>query len=379
MAKILYSATDPNGQTVEGFVDAVSVAQARDLLAARSLCDIRVHQEVAMAEDPAKFDGLSDHDVQRLAAFKLRVMRKPGLMTVLREVASRLQLALVADLALITAAVVMQRWGWASLLLVLALLPFGLAAWRYRRVQHYQQLLEAFAVGHWSRVEHLAQKVRSGAAVPQMLDFDLDVRVATGQVRRGQPLEDALASLSGWADKLGAHHPGLLDCRLASVHAAAEDRRGFVQRMRAACEASGQEPARVMDLALAEARFGDDLRARQLLHGLDASLLPEHASGFVHWAHGVLALRAADDVALKHLNAAVADFLALADQHASVWTALAFCACDQAMALRLAGRTPEARKTLSKVWPVLLAHADKPLIHVLKQEILAPAAATSQD
>ena len=64
-------------------------------------------------------------------------------------------------------------------------------------------------------------------------------------------------------------------------------------------------------------------------------------------------------------NAAVADFLRLGENPA-VWTALAFCACDHAVALNMAGQSARARRQIADVWPVLKAHAPRPLLRMLE-------------
>jgi hypothetical protein len=229
-------------------------------------------------------------------------------------------------------------------------------------------LLKAYSLGRWAQVEALIDKLGSARKRSLQLDFDLDVRRACIRARQGQ-LAEALGGLESWRSRL-AEQRGLYEGRVAAVCASAEDRPGFLRLMGEAHAASGGEPARALDCALAQARFGDVQQAEDMLASVDNALLPPHAKGFVLWTRGVLALRKGESESEPLLAQATAEFLARGDQPA-VWTSLAFCACDHAIALHRLGRRDQARLTLNSVLPILRAHADKPLMEMLNNEVLA--------
>lgn len=369
MGHLLYSAKDSRGEAVQGFVEAKSALEARQQLAARGLADIVLHQEATIATEAGEVAGLGQAQLRELARIRIALMQRPGLWPVLLEVARANRWWILADVAIIAGGLWSDSGWLVATGAFLALLPFGVSLWSYRHSGRYTALLRSFALGKWDHVEQLASKLRPVSAKVAQMDFELDVRLAGIQARKGD-LAGALARLEGWRPKL-AGTPGLYESRVAVVYAAGEDRVGFVQLMDQAHELSGREPARALDLALAHARFGDAAAAAGLLQGVDAKLLPPHALGFVAWVDGLVRLRLGQPEALARLGEATAAFLALAGQPAA-WTALAFCTCDHAVALAMAGRKGEARAELAHVWPIVKAHADRPLLRMLEADGLLP-------
>jgi hypothetical protein len=367
--RILYSATGADGKTVDGFVEAAGMAEARGQLQAQGLREVRFHQEAMLATDEAELRGLSPKETARLAALMVRIRGNPGTATILIETARANRTWLVVDALLIAALLWFGRVWTALLVAVIGLLPFAFALHGARRVNLYNDLLKANAIGDWDRSAEITDALRPAAQGNVQLALDLDIRAAAARARQGEPLATVLPSLDAWREKL-AGQPGLFASRIAAVHAAAGDRPGFVAAMRAAHDASNADPSRAMDLALAEARFGDADAARARLGAIDTSLLPVHAESFLHWTRGAIAQRQGEPHALPELTLAVAGFLKLSEKQPAAWTALAFCAADQALALQAAGRVAEARRTLQQVWPILKAHADAPLQQVLQREVL---------
>lgn len=370
MAHLLYSAKDGEGRPVEGFVEAATTADARRELQARGLGGIVLHQEATMGTDAGDLAGLDPAQARELARIRIASMQRPGVLPLLGEVARNNRGWIAFDAALFAwGAYVGSRWLLASSAALLVL-PFAIALWQYRHGGRYLALIKSFSVGEWDRVRELAAKLRTVSASRPTMDFDLDVRLACIAARH-DGLAPAVAALAPWQAKL-AGSPGMYEGRIASVHAAAGDRDGYVRLMQASYEYAPSEPSRVLDLALAHARFGSAERAGELMQGLDASLLPPHGRGFVHWVDGLVRLRTGGAGGLEELGRGVAEFLKLSGQPA-VWTSLAFCACDHAVALALAGHREAARAELAQVWPMVRAHADKPLLRMLQADGLAPS------
>ena len=369
MAKILYSATGADGRSVDGFVEAAGMAEARAQLQAKGLREVRFHQEAVAATDDAALRGLSERQVAQLAAQMVRIRANPSTATVLAETARANRTWLLIDVVLLAALLWGARYGMAAVIALIGLLPFGLALFNARALGRYNALLKSDAVGTWQRSAELIAALRPAAKGNPQLALELDIRAAGARVRQGEPLAAVLPELQPWREKL-AGQPGLYDSRIAALHAAAGDRAGFVAAMRPAHEASNRDPSRAMDLALAEARFGDADAAQALLDGIDTGLLPVHAEPFLRWTRGAIAQRRGAPEALPELTGAVTGFLQLSEKQPAAWLALAFAAADQALALQAAGRADEARRTLKQVWPILQAHADAPLLQILQREVL---------
>ncbi|NUZ07757.1 hypothetical protein [Piscinibacter koreensis] len=368
MGKLLYRASAADGSERSGIVRARSSAEARSELQGKGLGNVVFHNELLadIEEAPA---SASAREAEALARFKIRLMEKPGTATVLGEVARRLRWLIAACIATALAAWWLGSWTLLALSIGALVLPFAAVHVGAARARRYQAMLRAFALGDAETVRRQAARIRRGADDNLQLQFELDVRLARLDAPDGK-LQEALAALEPWRDRL-ADSPGLFDALVGTVHLAGGDRAGFVDATSRASAASGAEPGRVVDHALANARFGDVDEAARLAASVDASLLPPYARGFVAWTDGLIRARRGAPGAVDVLAQATNAFAVLST-HPAAWTSLAFCACDHALALNRAGRLGEARGVVAGVWPVLSAHADAPLLRELARQNLVP-------
>ncbi|MEZ0208512.1 hypothetical protein [Ideonella sp.] len=356
----------------QGFVEAVSDRHASDWVDIDGPAEIVFGQDLPVDPAPvaaktgaAGLDPATKADLVRLG---LRWRERPGLVPVLQVAAKRSWPVWVPAAGLAGYGLWSDRPWLPALAIALAALPFAQAAWRHRRADRYQQLLKADALGRWSEMVGLAGQLRASGRFTSQLDFDLEVRVATLRARQGD-LDGALEDLAPWRSQQ-SERAGSYEARVAGVHAAAGNRTGFVRLMGKAQAASGDEASRVLDHALAQARFGELAEAEALMARVDAApVLPPQSEGKVLWTQGLIAMRRGSADAIHVLNQALAEFLRQSEQPA-VWTALALCACDQAIALNAAGDRASARSILKRVAPVLRAQADRPLMALLKRDKL---------
>ncbi len=370
MPKLLYSATAADGQRLEGYVDADSLAAAREQLLGRGLRDVVLHEDLSIARsNAAELRGLSEKHLQALARLRLKVMQAPGLRPLIAEVVRRHWFWMLVDAALIGYGWYSGSFWWVAAGGIGLALPFALTVWGFRHTDRYLRMIEAYSVGRWDEASALIEQLRSVSADKPVMAFDLDIRVGCLLARQGQ-LEQALRTLEPWRARLVEQH-GMFENRIASVYHAAGDEAGFVRLMEEALAAAPAEPSRQLDTALAHARFGDVERATALLGALDASLLPPHGDGFVHWAHGLCQRRRGEAQAVQTLSQAVGAFLAWHQQPA-VWTALAMATADHALALAAAARHQEARRGLDHVSSIVRAHAQKPMLRQLHAAGLLP-------
>lgn len=372
MAQILYRAKDDRGQAATGVIEADGVAQARELLQAKGLHDVVFQQEAAFGIDVQAIAASTGTDVQRIAEAAVRFIERPGYATLFGEVWRNSKLPTLGFGAFAAFSLWKGSPLWAVGALAIAALPYAMAWWSFRRAQGYEQFLRAHSLGQWDALPALADRLRDLPQTTDPLRFELDLRCAYARIKQGSPLETELARLEadGWPQRLAAQ-PGAYDAQVAVLHAAAGQPQGLIEGMRAAVQASQNEPARAMDLALSLARCGDVDEAQRVIEGVDISLLPPYASGFVAWTKGLIAMRQGEATGLALLGEAVRDLLTLAPRHPASWISLALCTADHARLLRDAGRIDEARQSVASVWPILRVHAPADVLDAVKD--LAPA------
>lgn len=362
MPKILYKARNAQGQAVTGFVDAPTAAQAVAQLKASGLADVELHESPGMAER----HGERSVDDARQAAFLLRVREKPGVATLLGEVARRSRGTVALDVALILAGLGFHLPWLAVAGAAALLLTFGLPIWRHRYTRWYREFLRAMAYGQWHEARDRFERFRRGrhaANIESQMPF-YDARL---RVHEGEPLATVLARLE---PSRAAFTPSQFNARIASVHLAARDYDGYVACMRAAAEAAPDDPSRQVDHALANARLGDLELARQVLARIDMAALEVHGRPFVHWARGLVELRNDRPGARESLQQGVDGLLEIASPAAL--GSLALCSGACAIAMQRAGDAAAAKAMVARVWPLLQVHADPRLRAEIEREIGTP-------
>ena len=366
MPKILYKAMNADGAEVTGYVDAPTAQDAVAQLKASGLANIELHESPGNAATRTDRVVKNDSQAARLAAFELKVRARPGLRTLLTEVARRARWFILAAAALVVAGLASDG-AWPILLggVVLAI-TFGLPVWSHRYSRYFNRMLQALALGEWDEarrmLDRFARRKHSAAATTQLPFYDAQIRV-----RQGEPLEQALARLEAVRPKMP---PGQFPARAASLHSAVKDYDGFIACMREAWEGTPDDPSRRVDYALAHARLGDLMQAEELLAGVDMEALQMHGRPFVWWARGLVELRNDKPYAQATLMRGVEGFLQIASP--AGWTSLALCSGACALAMVRNGDRAGARTMLKRVWPVLKVHADTRLRAEIETEIGLP-------
>ncbi|HTD29798.1 MAG TPA: hypothetical protein VK660_10455 [Xanthomonadaceae bacterium] len=369
MSRILYRAKSAQGTDVADYVEASSASEAREKLVAAGMREISLLQSpdiAAMSNAPLL--GMTS---QQQALLRAELMEKPGLATALRGMIRINSSILLLAVALLAFAAWRQDLPLIVVATIMLLLPFGLFFWKRRHANRYQSLMKAYARGQWDEVRRLASLLRD-VTHNKLLPWDLDVRLACIEARQGR-LDTAVAGLDRWRSEL-APAGGMFTARLASVYSAAGDYETYLKLMEEAAALGKQDPSRMVDVALANAKFGNAARAEDILRHLDARLLTPLAPKFVALVQGLLCLRAGQpDKALPLLQTATAGFLESSLKSPAAWVALAICSGYYALALARTGEKQAAQGVIVDVMPILLVHGEKPLLDMLQRDVLEPA------
>jgi hypothetical protein len=366
MPQILYKATNGDGAAVTGYVDASTAQEAVARLKASGLVDIELHESPADAATRTHRPAMNRAQAARMAAFELKVRARPGLKTLLIEVARRARWFILGAVALIVAGLA-SGLAWPAVLgAAVIAATFGLPAWSHRYSRYFQRLQQALALGEWNEarrmLDRFARKKHPGTIAMQIQFYDAQIRV-----RQGEPLEGVLAGLEAVRPTLPL---GQFPARTALLYSAVKDYDGFIACMREAWEATPDDPSRRVDYALAHARLGDLVQAQDLLSGIDMEALQVHGRPFVWWARGLVELRNDKPSAEATLMRGVEGFLQIASP--AGWTSLALCSGACALAMVRNGDPAGAKTMIGRVWPILKVHADTRLRGEVETEIGVP-------
>lgn len=353
MPRMPYRAIDSTGQPIEDVVDADTAQDALSALRERGLTQIELQQDAAttVMPDGEAFRGTDPAEITRI---ERAMQRDAGLWAVWRQVLRGARWWLGFALLLLGYGLFASNGFLTILGAAMLVLPFMLSGLSYRHAARYEAFLRAFAFGRREEMQRLSALLVQAIKDPGMR-FDLAMRRAEF-IAREQGIASALAQVEPFRQAMEQRSPALFPARVATLHLAAGDPSGFVRQMREAWELSGQEAGRAMDAALAEARCGDAARAHELLGSIDETELAPMSRIFRDWIVGLLSERDNAD-GRAALSRAVEGFTAHARMPA-VWSALAACTCDYALALARHGDLAHGDALTRAVWPVAGVHLD---------------------
>lgn len=364
MKKIIYSAKDSAGNAKHGFVEAQSNKEALAQLTGAGLSNIVLHDDAFMAFERDELANADKAELERIARFEVSVRNKG---TYLQDFILE---ALRVNKYVVILGVLIAGWGIydnnLSAITIGALIALSIPAislWNYRTVSAYDKVLRTSSTGDWEDALKNIKFLRPKLTKPEMA-FDLDVREACINTFT-QPLPEILQSLEKWHVHFDKVSPGLYESRIAVVYHAAGDYRGFLEKMREGYMKS-ESPTMIVDLALAEARFGDPDKADLLLAKVVDEELPPHGIPFVSWAKGFVLKRRHDPAAVQYLGSAVS---AMSDfsGNPAIWTSLALCTGSYAAALIDNNEVEKANVLVNNVWKILKLHGDGPLLNELSE------------
>lgn len=369
MARILYEARNPAGEVKRDYIEAATLAEARERLLAQGWSAPRFFDDpgvAALREDRAQLPAA---EAAQQAEFELRIRERPTYSTFIRELLQRQRWLLLVDAGLF----MWGMWSGDALLWGAALLFFAGAVlwplWQFRHAQRYNDMLRAFALGEWSRTLSLLEQLENGAGKALLMRSDFAFRAAYIRIRSGQTsLARETEALQSLHAELEAASPGMFDARYASLCAAANDAAGVVAAMKRARLLNPTDSSRLVDLANSEARFGSVDEAELILKKAEDSVLQDMARPFIAWTRGLIALRRNQPAAEEQLAEAMRGFMVYAGNPA-VLGAVGLCGGAYAIALARNGRSKQARDVVRQVSPVLKAHGDHALMTLLRFEM----------
>ena len=372
MPHFLYQAVAADGSPASGAMEADNAQAAHGKLVMAGYRQIQILSNRTTAALQDDLDAMSPGERQETARARVRFMtaaQGSGGTTVMVEVARRSWIYLLCFGALAAQALAsdhpLRAWVFLSALAAPFLVSFRAGG----PLRDYRQLQLAMAHGDWAQAQSLIARMRRHPANSTQLAMDLDVREAQIRARAGEPIATVIESLSAWRDRL-ADQPGTFDSRLVGIYLAARDYPGYRAAARASYEAAPEDATRAIELATAEARFGDLAETRRLLDGLNPALVTPLAVNYVNWCRGMIALREGDPAGAEApLRAASTSLQAVAKKLPVAETTLALVNAHLPLALARSGQGDEARQRITPFWPQLDLFADAGLRADLEREV----------
>lgn len=371
MGCYLYEGRDESGRQVTGRIEAES-----PLAAIKRLESKGVKSPSLLSQDsplrhtpPGQSAATIQAQAQQAIKFhKARTVTQERLLSLRQTARSHwIYLCLISGLAVWNA--LRGRVHLLSIYPLLFAIPFVISWWRRRHLDHYRQLQTAMCYCQWSKARSLIGQLRKQEDLGASLQWDMDVREAQIRIREGQDVDKVIASLEPWRARL-AQSPGAFEGRLLSIWSAAHDYRRFIESAKHYHQLQPQNPSSALELALAEARFGDKKEAKRMLAAVDAKGLTAAGLKFLDWVQGLIALREGNlKAAEASLLCAKTAFKTASEKKPTTLSAYALSSAAYGLTLARQDRIDEARKTLREVMLLLQVCGDLPLMQQIHDEI----------
>ncbi len=230
----------------------------------------------------------------------------------------------------------------------------------------YDALQACLALGEWASCRECIYVLRDNVD-DEALVLDLAVKETQLTVIEGD-FSSGVKSFKKLKKKILTLGPGVYESRKALLHYLANDAPGYLKGLRSAADASDNNPIMLLDLALAEARFGSKEASKQILNGIDTDELPPLGETFSRICRGMIALPSDLPSAQKELGLALMALITNS-YNPAVWSILAMCAGWYALACRESGNMEDAEAIVRSVWRILSMDPEKTLIDKIKSEI----------
>lgn len=361
MKSYFYTATDPSGVQVKDQVSAATSTAALATLVANGLSNIRFVSTEAGAQEP---NGLSRGGLAQIATFQRLINTRPSVLAWLKAMLWSRRYFMGVGLLTAIAGLVVAGWLWVAIGLFLACAMPLWDVWKYRGVTRYERLLRAYARGdHKTVVRHADWLTRNVADEKVVLDAAMRKACV---LAKHESLFVALESLEDWSLLPKDERPVNFDSRIATVYYFGGDDAQYLKSTQEAYFQDSDSAIATLDLAIAEARCGDEKKAEMLMKGLSTQGLPAYGLPFVDWTNGLIKQRRNDPTAQQEFGKAVSGFFSYGE-YPIIWTAIAMCVGDYAISARDDVGVKSAEQLLQPVWPMLKFHGKPEVVDKLAQ------------
>lgn len=366
MSTIIYTATDKFGKEHSNYIEVANNKQAIKLLKFQGFTNIVLHDDAAFDVIENEFlKGKTKGQLKRMAKFELIARKDPSLITLLKE-------NIIMNWWFVLIGLIIAGFGFFQNrnmtlvfgILFVILMPL-ISIWRHRHGKRYRRITDYYSFGEWDKALKEIKIHRKFKRFPEHL-HDLEFREASILAKIGK-LEQALKLVSKWEKDFDLTNPGYYEGRLSGVYDSAGNEQMCLKLSNDCYNKSNNPMVSSIDLAMAEAKYGDYNKSLNLISEINKEELPIIAHPYIDWIQGVVAKQKNQNTDAKdHLVKALVKFI---ERQSEVLGELnvAECSGELAVVLNRLGETDNAIQLISNVSVVLKAHGYKSLLKEISE------------
>ena len=360
MNKIPYTAKDKFGKIRTNHIEAFTNEEALIDLKSEGFTDVTFHNHTDGHIQDDSLDGMSKRQLGIIAKLSLKNTAKVTLIDLLIGNFKTNILYYSIGVTIILFGLFQHRnmtvfFG----LIGITVLPL-LSVWRYRHIKTYEESLKYYVHGNWDKtLKNIAQlrKVKN----LKNLEIDLDFREAYIFAKKDD-VNKALNIVDKWQESLNDESLGLFEARLSDIYYCSSNYENYLRLLNKSYTKSSESQLFSIDLAIAEARFGNTDNAIKYVEALRLEELPDFTLYYPGWILGIVAKRNNSSESVKLLQSVLTKLINT-EGNTLTQILIAICSCEYAVVLdRYTNKKDEALLLINKFWDILNAHGYEPLI-----------------
>lgn len=364
MNHILYSATDLENNKRFGYAKANSNREVLTQLQEKNLKNIQLYGDILFTIKREDIDSMDEQEQEKNAKYEVESITNPSLINHIKYgiKSKRNLLIILGGLFLIILGLFFEdNWvlviGFFISLSVLILLSLS-----YIFIYNLNKIHKAMTYGNWDRAEDILNSFYNYKedTFPKDVKFELDTIAAKLLAINHNP-EGALDAVKNKYGLLKNISPLKYQILLADIHAINGNYNEYISAIQEVYELHPHNAVAQLDMALADAYFGDKIKSEHLLNEIHLEELPVYALPIWNQIKGVVLIGQDNMKALDYFKIAFQEIEIFKNNPLMLQRA-AILAGYNAIVLFDNNEKEHAKNMLENYWDILKVYGHKYLL-----------------
>lgn len=364
MNQILYSANNEQGERRCGYSKAVSNKQVLTLLKQQGLKNIQLYDDILFGTEREDVILLNEEDKERLAEYEIDTMIKPSFLKFMKYgIKSKgISLLILGGLFLTILGLLFNSYWIIGIGIIVSIAILILLSLNYVVIRDFNEINKAMTYGNWDRAQQILDTFHNYKedTLPKDVKFLLDTIAAKLLAINHSP-ETALETVKDKYGFLKSISSLKYQILIADINAINGNYDEYVNSIRKVYELHPDNAIAQLDMALAEAFFGDKMKSENLLNKINIEELPIFGLPIWNQIQGVVLMGEDNVKALEYFNIAFQEIETFIDNPLMLEKA-AMIAGYYSIAAYDNQQKEDAKDMLERYWDIIKVHGHKYLL-----------------
>lgn len=364
MGSIIYRAVDEQSKQKYGYCDAETNKEVLEILKNKNLTNIKLYGDAFVNPKRKDMASLNEVEMEKISKHELSMMLNPSFKTDFLFYVKDVKKLSVVFLGLIVLLFgVYNVSTWIVVIGCLILLSVPIVLWlTYLFSDNFRKLNKAYSYGRWNEVHSRLDYYRDHDE--KLFPIEVKVHLDTIGAKLLAIESNSDEALKNVKDKYGFLHdisPIQYSLLLGYIYAINGDYNGCLNQVHKLYSSYPNIAILKLDMAVAEAYFGNKEKAKALLDGLIIEELDVFAIPLINCINGIIIKEKDNTKALEFFEKSLNE-MEIFKNAIGIMDLFALTMGYYAVSLYDNNQEQEALSTLDTVWDILGIHGHKSLI-----------------